>query len=49
MLPNNFPDSGGSPRYNTVDAALWYFEAMRQYYAATQDLDLMQKLFPVLV
>jgi len=49
MLPNNFPDSGGSPQYNTVDAALWYFEAMRQYYAATQDLDLIQKLFPVLV
>jgi predicted glycogen debranching enzyme len=48
MLPNNFPDSGGSPQYNTVDAALWYFEAVRQYYAATQDLELVRKLFPVL-
>jgi len=49
MLPNNFPDSGGPPQYNTVDAALWYFEAVRQYYVATQDLELVQKLFPALV
>jgi predicted glycogen debranching enzyme len=49
MLPNNFPDSSGPPQYNTVDAALWYFEAMRQYYVATQDLELVQQLFPTLV
>jgi predicted glycogen debranching enzyme len=49
MLPNNFPDSSGPPQYNTVDAALWYFEAVRQYYVATQDLDLVQQLFPTLV
>ncbi|HET8922025.1 MAG TPA: amylo-alpha-1,6-glucosidase [Candidatus Acidoferrum sp.] len=48
MLPNNFPDAGGKPEYNTVDAALWYFEAIRQYFAATGDADTLQKLFPVL-
>jgi predicted glycogen debranching enzyme len=48
MLPNNFPDRGGSPQYNTIDAALWYFEAVRQYFEATRDLDLLNKLFPVL-
>jgi len=48
MLPNNFPDAGGKPEYNTVDAALWYFEAVRQYFAATQDTATLQKLFPVL-
>jgi len=48
MLPNNFPDRGGAPQYNTIDAAMWYFEAVRQYFAATQDLALVQKLFPVL-
>ncbi|HXM93488.1 MAG TPA: amylo-alpha-1,6-glucosidase [Candidatus Dormibacteraeota bacterium] len=48
MLPNNFPDAGGTPEYNTVDAALWYFEAVRQYFAITQDAALLQKLFPVL-
>jgi predicted glycogen debranching enzyme len=48
MLPNNFPDSGGRPEYNTADAALWYFEAVRQYFAATDDRSALQKLFPVL-
>jgi len=48
MLPNNFPDVGGKPEYNTVDAALWFFEAVRQYFAATQDAATLQKLFPVL-
>jgi predicted glycogen debranching enzyme len=48
MLPNNFPDAGGQPGYNTVDAALWYFEAVRQYCAATKDLDTLRKLFPIL-
>ena len=48
MLPNNFPDAGGKPEYNTADATLWYFEAVRQYFAATQDAATLQKLFPVL-
>jgi predicted glycogen debranching enzyme len=48
MLPNNFPDAGGKPDYNTVDAALWYFEAIRQYFEATQDAVTMQRLFPIL-
>ncbi len=48
MLPNRFPDGGESPEYNTVDATLWYFEATRLYYAATDDEDLLQALFPVL-
>ena len=48
MLPNNFPDRGGTPQYNTIDAAMWYFEAVRQYFEATQDLALVNKLFPVL-
>ena len=48
MLPNNFPDAGGAPSYNTVDATLWFFEALRQYLEATQDLEFLQELFPVL-
>jgi len=48
MLPNDFPDAGGKPEYNTVDAALWYFEAVRQYFAATDDSATLEKLFPVL-
>lgn len=48
MLPNRFPDAGEIPEYNTVDATLWYFEAIRQYYCATEDDDLLRDLFPVL-
>ena len=48
MLPNQFPRAGVAPVYNTVDAALWYFEAVRQYFEATKDRGLLQELFPVL-
>ncbi|MBW4516319.1 MAG: amylo-alpha-1,6-glucosidase [Timaviella obliquedivisa GSE-PSE-MK23-08B] len=48
MLPNRFPDGGETPEYNTVDATLWYFEAIRQYYNATDDEGLLRDLFPVL-
>src|SRR5512139_934953 len=48
MLPNRFPDEGQAPEYNTVDATLWYFEAIRAYYASVGDNALVQDLFPVL-
>ncbi|MEO1439121.1 MAG: amylo-alpha-1,6-glucosidase, partial [Chloroflexota bacterium] len=48
MLPNRFPDSNETPEYNTVDATLWYFEAVRAYFAATQDETLLKDLYPVL-
>ncbi len=48
MLPNRFPDKNETPEYNTVDAALWYFEAFRAYHAATGDDTLLRDLFPVL-
>lgn len=48
MLPNRFPDAGEQPEYNTVDATLWYFEALRAYLAAVPDPELLAELFPVL-
>jgi predicted glycogen debranching enzyme len=48
MLPNRFPDKGDAPEYNTVDATLWYFEALRAYHAATGDDRLLAELYPVL-
>ncbi|WP_392477924.1 amylo-alpha-1,6-glucosidase [Nostoc sp. C110] len=48
MLPNRFPDAGEQPEYNTVDATLWYFEAVRAYYSATDDDTLLGELFPIL-
>jgi predicted glycogen debranching enzyme len=37
MLPNRFPDRGEAPEYNTVDATLWFFVAIRRYLDATGD------------
>ena len=49
MLPNRFPDAGETPEYNTADATLWFFEAIRQYIECTNDYDVVrQKLYPVL-
>jgi predicted glycogen debranching enzyme len=48
MLPNRFPDAGETPEYNTVDAALWFFEAARAYLAYTGDLEFVRdELYPV--
>ncbi|MEX2491248.1 MAG: amylo-alpha-1,6-glucosidase [Nitrospirales bacterium] len=49
MLPNRFPDAGEEPEYNTVDATLWYVEAVRQYLEATRDRTFLKTIFPVLV
>ncbi|MGB3310381.1 MAG: amylo-alpha-1,6-glucosidase [Nodosilinea sp.] len=46
MLPNAFPEDGQDPHYNTVDATLWYFEALRAYHQATADTTLIKNLFP---
>ena len=48
MLPNVFPDAGEIPHYNTADATLWYFEAIRAYYCATEDQEFLAELFPLL-
>ena len=48
MLPNNFPEENDTPGYNTVDAILWYFEAIRAYVEATEDIELLEDLFPAL-
>ena len=50
MLPNRFPDAGETPEYNTVDAALWFFEAARAYLSYTGDLEFVRdELYPVFV
>ena len=48
MIPNRFPDVGEEPEYNTVDATLWYFQALHAYLEATRDCKLLRELLPVL-
>ena len=47
MIPNRFTEEG-DPEYNTVDATLWYVEAVRAYHRAMPDDDLIGELLPVL-
>jgi predicted glycogen debranching enzyme len=49
MLPNRFPDVGETPEYNTVDATLWFFEAVRALLQYTGDYEFVrQNLYSVL-
>jgi predicted glycogen debranching enzyme len=49
MVPNRFPDNGKPAEYNTVDATLWFFEAVRAYGEYTGDYDFIRKsLFPAM-
>lgn len=48
MLPNRFPDEGEEPEYNTADAVLWYFQALRTHFEATEDIEFLRELYPVL-
>lgn len=43
MIPNRFPDAGETPEYNTVDATLWYFEAIRAYAHHTTDFEFIRE------
>jgi len=43
IIPNRFPDhEGEKPDYNTVDATLWYFNAVLQYLKYTGDFDFVR-------
>jgi predicted glycogen debranching enzyme len=48
MVPNRFPDLSDQPQYNTIDATLWYFQAIRAYHEATGDDALLRDLWPTL-
>lgn len=49
LIPNMFPDSGQEPLYNTVDASLWFFQAVYKYLQYTNNYSFIQReLYPVL-
>ncbi len=45
IIPNRFPDAGETPEYNTVDATLWMFQAMRRWLAAGGPEDFLRDVF----
>lgn len=49
LIPNVFPDDDAQPAYNSIDAVLWYFEAVNNYIDYTQDYEFVKdKLYPCL-
>jgi predicted glycogen debranching enzyme len=42
MLPNRFSDADGPLEYNTIDATLWFFEAIRQYVEYSKDAEFVR-------
>src|SRR5205085_4840853 len=53
MIPNRFPDrpegTREQPEYNTVDATLWYFQAVHELLVHTGDYDFVRtQLYEVL-
>jgi predicted glycogen debranching enzyme len=49
MLPNRFPDADEDPEYNTIDATLWFFEAIRAMAERTGDYEFVRtKLYDTL-
>jgi len=44
LIPNRFPDhAGDKPEYNTVDATLWYFNAVLQFLKYTGDFGFVRQ------
>jgi predicted glycogen debranching enzyme len=49
MLPDRLPGSTGQAEYESADAALWFFQALHCYLEVTDDLALIDELYPTLV
>ncbi len=45
MLPNRFPDQQEALEYNTIDATLWLFVVLYEYYQKFDDLAFVEQVF----
>lgn len=48
LIPNVFAERDSQPAYNTVDASLWFIDRVYQYLKYTNDVDFVERLWPVL-
>ncbi|HOW28398.1 MAG TPA: amylo-alpha-1,6-glucosidase [Elusimicrobiota bacterium] len=48
LLPNYIPETSTTPNYDAVDVSLWFVGAVQSYLKATNDLELVKTLSPVL-
>jgi len=42
LIPNDFPDRGIQPEYDSVDASLWFIMAVYRYIQATNDVEFLR-------
>ena len=42
LVPNDFPDRGIQPEYDSVDASLWFIMAVRKYLECTNDVEFLR-------
>ncbi len=47
LIPNLIDENGGGA-YNTVDASLWYVDAVYKYYKYTRDIGFVETMYPYL-
>ena len=45
LVPNRFPDAAGPAEYNTADATLWMFQAVRAWVAAGGGGDFLRRFY----
>lgn len=48
LIPNLICEDGGQG-YNSVDASLWFINAVYEYYKYTNDVDLIKRIYPKLL
>jgi predicted glycogen debranching enzyme len=46
QIPNRLPDAATAPEYNSIDASLWFFEAVERYLDASRDDDFLHEVYP---
>ncbi len=48
LMPNMFPEGEDEPMYNTVDASLWFIEAVYEYGCSSGDTEFVREMLPVM-
>lgn len=48
LMPNLFPEGTSEPMYNTVDASLWFIDAVYEYGKKSGDNDFVTEMLPVM-
>ena len=48
LMPNLFPEGTSEPMYNTVDASLWFIDAVYEYGKKSNDRAFVEEMLPVM-